>query len=88
MYETGLSTAVIPANTACVRSTLEGWEKQLRLKNKKDSLHAKAVHLQSGSGRSLSYPRMVNEELVDWVMTRCNCHLPVGTKISQKPQIS
>ena len=82
MYETGLSTAVI-ASKHCVRSTLEGWEKQPRLKNKKVSLHAKAVHLQSSSGRSFSYPCMVDEELVDWVMTRRDCHLPVGTNMIQ-----
>ncbi len=53
----------------------------MRAKNRKVQLVKKGVHLHSGSGRYLSYPREVDEEILEWVLVRRDLHLPVGTKI-------
>uniref|UniRef100_A0A1X7SR78 HTH CENPB-type domain-containing protein n=1 Tax=Amphimedon queenslandica TaxID=400682 RepID=A0A1X7SR78_AMPQE len=62
------------------RSTIYSWKNELRQKNKKVSLLKRGAHLQSGSGRKLSYPKEV-EELVEWILVRRDCHLPVGRQM-------
>ena len=29
----------------------------------------------------MSYPREVDEEILEWVLVRRDCHLPVGTEL-------
>uniref|UniRef100_A0A1X7V4S4 HTH CENPB-type domain-containing protein n=1 Tax=Amphimedon queenslandica TaxID=400682 RepID=A0A1X7V4S4_AMPQE len=62
-------------------STNNLWENELRQKNKKVTLHKRSAHLQSGSGGELSYPKEVEEKLVEWILVRGDCHLPVGTQM-------
>ncbi len=63
------------------RSTLYEWVNQIRRKNKNISTHKKGCHLRNGSGRSLSYPKETDEELVEWILIRRDCHLPVSTEL-------
>ena len=63
------------------RSTINSWESELRRKIKKVSIHKKGVHLRAGSGHQLSYPKEIDEELVEWVLVRRDCHLPAGTQM-------
>ena len=76
-----------PADMVYLVLHLKTGKNKLRQKNLKVSLHAKGVNLQSGSGRILSYPRNV-EELVEWILMRRDCHLPVGTNLIQSKAIA
>ncbi len=49
----------------------------MRRKNKKVPLNNRGA----GSGRNLSYPREVDEQLLEWILVRRDSHLPVGTEI-------
>ena len=63
------------------RSTIFSWEKQLRMKNRKVPVAARGLHLRSGSGRKLSYPKEVDEEIAEWILIRRDAHLPVSTEL-------
>ena len=43
----------------------------------KISKHSRG-HLHSGAGHPLSYPKEVNEELMEWILIRRDMHQPVG----------
>uniref|UniRef100_A0A1X7VKH0 Uncharacterized protein n=1 Tax=Amphimedon queenslandica TaxID=400682 RepID=A0A1X7VKH0_AMPQE len=53
----------------------------LRQKNEKVSHHKRGAHLEFGSCRKLSYPKEVEEELVEWMLVGRDCHLPVETQM-------
>ena len=62
------------------RSTLETWLKKYNLQDlegqlkrgKGKGINKKGVHLKSESGRPLSYPQCLDEELAEWVLQqRC-----------------
>ena len=63
------------------RSTIFSWECQLRMMNKKASTNRRGSHPRSGSGRGLSYPQKVDEEIMEWILVRRDLHLPVGTEL-------
>ncbi len=62
------------------RSTIFSWEKQLRMKNKKIAGSSRG-HLCHGSGRKLSYPKEIDEEIAEWILTRRDVHLPVSGEL-------
>ena len=64
-----------------LRTTILSWEKQVNAKDRKVAGSHRGVHLRSGSGRTLSYPKEVDEELLEWILSRRDCHLPVGTEL-------
>ena len=63
------------------RSTLHDWEKQLARKDKKVTHGSKGVHLKSGSGQQISYPKEIDDENLEWVLVRWDSHLPVSTDL-------
>ena len=65
------------------RSTVLSWETQLRRKNLKCSSTVRGIHLRSGSGRELSYPKEVDDEIYEWILVRRDAHLPVSRNLIQ-----
>lgn len=65
------------------RTTIFTLEKQLARQSNDSahSIHKKGKHLKSGSGRHLSYPKQVDEELSKWILERRDVHLPVGLEM-------
>ena len=63
------------------RSTIWSWENQLRMKNKAVPIGDKGRHLRSGSGRKLSYPKEVDEEILEWILIRRDAQLPVSSEL-------
>lgn len=63
------------------RSTILSWESQLRGKNKECPASVRGIHLRSGSGRKLSYPPEIDDELCEWILIRRDAHLPVGREL-------
>ena len=68
-------------------STLETWLKKYNLQELETTLkkvrgkgiRRKGAHLQSGSGRPLSYPQRLDEELAEWVLHQRDLQRPVST---------
>lgn len=68
------------------RSTLETWLKKYKLeelerklkKGKGKGISKKGAHLKSGSGRPLSYPQRLDEELAEWVLCQRDLQRPVS----------
>ena len=81
LYKGDVSVSDMARKYNLPRSTFNSWERELRLKKKKVSNYKKDVHLRVGSGRQLSYPKEIDEELVEWVLVRRDCHLPVRTQM-------
>lgn len=85
----GCSYKQLPTMTAEVLSkkynipttTILSWEKQLKTKDRKVSGKCWGVHLRSGNGHGLSYPKEVDERLLQRIMLQRDCHLPVGTEL-------
>ena len=64
------------------RSTIASWETQLRRgKTTKCPDTLRGPHLHSGSGRGLSYPKEVDEEILQWILVRRDAHLPVSREL-------
>ena len=72
------SIASVAAKYNLPRSTITSRETQFRRKNKRCPSTVKGCHLRSGSGRQLSYPKEVDEEILEWVLVRQDAHLPVS----------
>ncbi len=65
-----------------LRTTVTSWEDQIRSLNKKPtSKNTRGLHLRSGSGRSLSYPSEVDDEIAEWIIIRRDAHLPVSRQL-------
>ena len=77
LYKSDVSVSDMARKYNLPHSTINSWESELRRKNKKVSIHKKGVHLRTNSGRQLSYPKEIDEELVEWVLVRRDCQLPV-----------
>jgi hypothetical protein len=60
------------------RTTISGWRGlDLMPKAKAKGKYKKGQHLAKGSGRQLSYPREVDENILCWILQRRDLHLPV-----------
>ena len=78
----GTPAAVLSQRYKLPRTTIFSWETQLHKQNKEiKSKKERGVHLCTGSGRALSYPKVVDEELVEWVLCRRDSHLPVSSEL-------
>lgn len=71
------SIADVAAKYGVPRTTILSWENQLRAQNTKVPKTVRGVHLHSGSGRLLSYPTDVDDEIAEWILVRRDAHLPV-----------
>lgn len=74
--------SVVAEKYSIARSTIASWETQLRREKTTrcpDTL--KGAHLRSGSGRTLSYPKEVDEEIHEWILVRRDAHLPVSREL-------
>ncbi len=63
------------------RTTIISWKSELSRKTRQVPINSKGLHLKSGSGRFLSYPVEVDEQLAEWILSRRDCHLPVGREL-------
>lgn len=77
------SSVAVAEKYSLPRSTLYSWETQLRRMNPSVTIskHTRGLHLNPGSGRPLSYPKEIDEEIMEWILTRRDKHQPVGREM-------
>ena len=50
---------------------------------KKCASKIRGLHLCSGSGRPLSYPTEIDDEILEWILVRRDSHLPVSREMTK-----
>ncbi len=80
MYKCQKPIAVVAEKYGVPRTTILSWKSQLRSSNCKSpqAKNIRGVHLKSGSGRLLSYPSKIDDEIAEWILIRRDAHLPVS----------
>ena len=81
VYKCQESIADVAAKYGVPRTTILSWENQLRAQNTKVPMTVRGVHLHSRSGRLLSYPTDVDDEIAKWILVRCDAHVPVSREL-------
>ena len=86
-------TAAVAKKLNLPHSTLETWLKKYNLQELESTLKkgrgkGKGAHLKSGSGRPLSYPQHLDEELAEWVLHQRDLQHPVSvTMLKAKARV-
>ena len=83
MYKCQKPIAVVAEKYGVPRTTILSWKSQLRSSNCKSpqAKNIRGVHLKSGSGRFLSYPSKIDDEIAEWILIRRDAHLPVSREL-------